>query len=82
MEGTQRTFCKIKVREEVGMVVELVCVMGKVDPSPIMISWDPWYRLWRERLLKSDVMWWDAPLSSSQVEVVLFPRTTWLTHGY
>ena len=41
MEGTQRTFCKVKVREEVGMVVESVCVIGRVDPSPIMISSDP-----------------------------------------
>ena len=45
MEGTQRMFCKVKVREEVGMVVKLVCVMGRADPSPIMISSDPLYEL-------------------------------------
>ena len=41
MEGTQKMFCKVKAREEVGMVVESVCVMGITDPSLIMISSDP-----------------------------------------
>ena len=36
MEGTERTFCKVKVQEEVGMVVEPVSVMGRADHDIII----------------------------------------------
>jgi hypothetical protein len=45
-------------------------VMGRVDPSPIMMSSVPLYGACRERLLRSEVTWCEATLSKSQDGVV------------
>ncbi len=70
IEGTQRTLSNVNVCWEVLREVEPVWVMGRLEPSPIMMSSVPMYGVCRERLSRSEVTWWDAPLSISQDGVV------------
>ena len=45
-------------------------VIGRLEPSLIMMSLVPMYGACRERLLRSDVTWCEAPLSKSHDDVV------------
>ena len=65
MLGTQRTSVKENCLLEWRREVEPVCVIGSPVPSPIMMSSSPLYEVWRDKLLRSEVTWWDAPLSNS-----------------
>jgi hypothetical protein len=45
--------------------VEPVCVIGSPVPSPIIMSFVPLYGVWMDKLFRSEVTWWEAPLSNS-----------------
>jgi len=64
--GTQRTLVKENWVLELWREVEPVCVIGSLVPSPIIMSSDPLHGAWIERLFRSEVTWWEAPLSHGQ----------------
>ena len=70
IDGTQRTLFNVKVFWGVLREVEPVWVMGRLEPSLILMSSVPMYGACRERLTRSNVTWCDAPLSKSQDGVV------------
>ena len=70
-------FCRLNVSDGLCKEVDPVCVILRPVPSPIMTSSDPVYWLCMERLLRSAVMWWDAPLSRSHEEAVGFVVAAW-----
>ena len=45
-------------------------MIGRLEPSPIIMSALPMLGLCSERLFRSEVTWWDAPLSRSHDGVV------------
>lgn len=65
IEGTHKTLFKIKGLDEEGSLAEPVCVIGSPVPLPIITSSPPWYGACRDKLLRSDAMWCEAPLSSN-----------------
>ena len=77
MLGTQRTLVKENWALEVWIEREPVCVMGSPVPSPIIMSSEPLYGAWIERLLKLEVTWWEAPLSNSHVGVLEVLAAKW-----
>jgi hypothetical protein len=63
--GTQRTLLNWKVLWDVLREEESVWVMDGPEPSPIIMSSEPLYEVCMERLFRSAVIWWEAPLSKS-----------------
>lgn len=75
MLGTQRTLSNVNFVLEELSDVESVWVKRRLEPSPIIMSSEPEYKVWRDRLLRSaGTWWWETPLSSSHfgVSEVLF----------
>ena len=68
MLGSQSMFCKEKVWEGVESEVESVRVIGRPDPLLIIMSSKPLYGIWIDRLFKSVITWYDAPLLRSQLK--------------
>ena len=75
--GTHRTLFKVKIVWGVLREVEPIWVMGRFKPSPIIMPSLRLYRVCSERLLKLDVIWWEAPLSKSHDGVLEVLATRW-----
>ena len=71
MEGTTRILLRVRFRKDIESMWEIL----RPIPSQTNSSSVPSYRAWSERLLRSSVTWWDAPLSSIQENDELkFPK--------
>lgn len=64
--GTHKTLFNWKVLWDVLREEETVWVMERPKPSSIIMSSDSLYGVCIERLFRSAVTWWEAPLSKSQ----------------
>ena len=65
IEGTCKTLEKVKILDRVVREKEPVFAIGRDEPSPITMLFEASYGPCKERLLRSFVTWWDAPLSRS-----------------
>lgn len=66
----QRTLSNVNLMLEELNNVEPVWIMRRPEPLPIIMSSELEYGAWKDRLLRSAVSWWVAPVSSSHFGVL------------